>query len=206
MNDIYNPTQDLFLSGLPEFQNLGFDPTEGPPVKRKTFIESIPKSDILKDICAYVEAWKSDGTENFSRIFESVIERMGGRVEKRFLDSSPLTHLIFKDGRKIYLEKAKAKNLMIVSSEWVEKCRTTQRYVNELDYLFDDTNYIPPKRHVDKSLVPIEVKLKRRAERERRAEIKRKKQEEKRYRRIEEILAPLGLDSLIFHLEYQHHQ
>jgi len=48
--------------------------------------------------------------------------------------------------------------------------------------------------------------MKRRAERERRAEIKRKKQEEKRYRRIEEILAPLGLDSLIFHLKNQHHQ
>uniref|UniRef100_H2YJB2 BRCT domain-containing protein n=1 Tax=Ciona savignyi TaxID=51511 RepID=H2YJB2_CIOSA len=95
--------------------------------------------------------------------------------------------IVFKDGHKLYLQKAKKRGIQIVSCLWVEKCRVSQIRPNENEFLFDESNYKPPKRFRElQPLSPEEQKL--RSE-ERKKRMLRKEEKEAR---IVNFLSPLA--------------
>merc|ERR1712002_1011431 len=114
-------------------------------VKTPTMIEKIPKTGILKGCVAFVETWQEGGKYNRSHIFAKMLTRMGAKVEHDFNKDKKLAHLIFKDGRKVFLKKAQQRSVKVVSCNWVEKCRITQTWVQERPYIFNPQGYNPPK-------------------------------------------------------------
>ena len=56
-----------------------------------------------------------------SCIIDLIIIKINFKVENDFNKDKNLTHLIFKDGRKIYLKKAQQRRVKVVSCSWVEK-------------------------------------------------------------------------------------
>merc|ERR1712096_450685 len=54
---------------------------------------------------AFVETWQEGGKYNRSHIFAKMLIRMGAKIEHDFNKDKKLTHLIFKDGRKVFLKK-----------------------------------------------------------------------------------------------------
>jgi len=138
-------------------------------VKTPTMIEKIPKTDILQGCVAFVETWQEGGKYNRSHIFAKMLIRMGAKIEHDFNKDKKLTHLIFKDGRKVFLKKAQQRSVKVVSCNWVEKCRITQTWVQEKPYIFNPHGYKPPKF---RESCTFEEKL-------RRKEVRRKKQSKK---------------------------
>ena len=45
-----------------------------------TWLQRIPKSDILKGVVAFVDVWSKDGQDNRSTLFQKVLSRMGATV------------------------------------------------------------------------------------------------------------------------------
>ncbi|CAK8676905.1 unnamed protein product [Clavelina lepadiformis] len=111
-----------------------------------SFIQNIPESNILSGCVGFVDVWSRDGCDNRSLLFARILLRMGATIVKKFTKNEPITHLIFKDGHKSYLQKAKSRQIKIVSCLWVERCRVTQTWVNESSYTFNDSSYKPPKK------------------------------------------------------------
>uniref|UniRef100_A0A8C3GR22 BRCT domain-containing protein n=1 Tax=Cairina moschata TaxID=8855 RepID=A0A8C3GR22_CAIMO len=84
---------------------------------------------VLKGICAFVEVWSSNRTENYSKAFEKQLLDMGAKVSKTF--NKHVTHVIFKEGRLATWRKAQKAGVKMVSVLWVEKCRETGIHVDE---------------------------------------------------------------------------
>nr|XP_047933997.1 microcephalin isoform X2 [Anser cygnoides] len=84
---------------------------------------------VLKGICAFVEVWSSNRTENYSKAFEKQLLDMGAKVSKTF--NKHVTHVVFKEGRSATWRKAQKAGVKIVSVLWVEKCRETGIHVDE---------------------------------------------------------------------------
>ena len=43
------------------------------------------------------------------------------QIARKFTKMEKITHLVFKDGHKSYLQKAKKRKVLIVNCLWVEK-------------------------------------------------------------------------------------
>ncbi|XP_068534518.1 microcephalin isoform X2 [Anas acuta] len=84
---------------------------------------------VLKGICAFVEVWSSNRTENYSKAFEKQLLDMGAKVSKTF--NKHVTHVVFKEGHLATWKKAQKAGVKIVSVLWVEKCRETGIHVDE---------------------------------------------------------------------------
>ncbi|NWZ23175.1 MCPH1 protein, partial [Asarcornis scutulata] len=80
-------------------------------------------------ICAFVEVWSSNRTEDYSKAFEKQLLDMGAKVSKTF--NKHVTHVVFKEGRLATWRKAQKAGVKIVSVLWVEKCRATGIHVDE---------------------------------------------------------------------------
>lgn len=104
------------------------------------FIGRIPESNILSKCTAFVDVWSSDGLDNRSLVFSRILNRMGATVSffeltffiqnfdffkwqiaKKFTKLEKITHLVFKDGHKSYLQKAKKREVKVVNCLWVER-------------------------------------------------------------------------------------
>lgn len=62
----------------------------------------------------------------------SRIQDMGGTVSSTF--TTKVTHVVFKDGKKSTLDKAKKRAVCVVSTLWVEACRSEHTKVDETLY------------------------------------------------------------------------
>nr|XP_026689916.1 microcephalin isoform X2 [Ciona intestinalis] len=143
------------------------------------FIQKIPESDILKDCVCFVDVWSRQGNDNRSSVFGRILKRMGATIARRFTKNEAITHVVFKDGHKLYLQKAKRRGIQVVSCLWVERCRVTQMRANENEFIFDESNYKPPKRF--KELQPLSPEEERIRSEERRKRILRKEEKEARF-------------------------
>uniref|UniRef100_H2XNU4 BRCT domain-containing protein n=1 Tax=Ciona intestinalis TaxID=7719 RepID=H2XNU4_CIOIN len=152
------------------------------------FIQKIPESDILKDCVCFVDVWSRQGNDNRSSVFGRILKRMGATIARRFTKNEAITHVVFKDGHKLYLQKAKRRGIQVVSCLWVERCRVTQMRANENEFIFDESNYKPPKRF--KELQPLSPEEERIRSEERRKRILRKEEKEENLRRRKIPLHP----------------
>ncbi|PIK39929.1 putative microcephalin isoform X2 [Apostichopus japonicus] len=82
---------------------------------------------VLKDVVAYVEVRTK--TENRSRGVQYQLEQLGANVVSKL--SNNVTHLIWKDGKKPTLERARKRGIHVVSVLWVESCKQNQEHVAE---------------------------------------------------------------------------
>nr|XP_014349238.1 PREDICTED: microcephalin isoform X2 [Latimeria chalumnae] len=87
------------------------------------------KTDVLKDVVAFVEVWSSNRKENYSKTFMQQLQDMGAMVAKSF--SKQVTHVVFKDGFQSTWKKAKNAGAKLVSVLWVERCREAGAHVDE---------------------------------------------------------------------------
>lgn len=72
---------------------------------------------VFSDVVAYVEV-RSD-QDNRSQAIERQLQLLGATIAPKF--TSDVTHVVFKDGRKMTREKATKKNLHLVSVLWVDR-------------------------------------------------------------------------------------
>lgn len=158
-------------------------------LKAVTMIEKIPKTDILSGCVAFVDTWQEGGKYNRSHIFAKILARMGAIVENDFNKDKNLTHLIFKDGRKIYLKKAQQRKVKVVSCSWVEKCRITQTWIEEKPYIFNPQGYNPPKF---RESCTFEEKLRKKEIRQKKQKIKTKAKQARGEKLFKELLLADG--------------
>jgi len=123
-----------------------------------SWILRIPKSEVLKGVIAFVDVWSKDGQDNRSLLFQKVLTRMGAIIAKKMVKDVNITHLVFQHGHKSYLSKAKSRNIKVVTWLWVDKCRIYQQWQNEDEFLFNDSNYVPPKKFVNMAPLSEEEK------------------------------------------------
>lgn len=143
------------------FPELGVSPVSPGSGKK---LKDLPHTTTLKGCVAYVDVWSSDATDNRSSVFRNFLKRMGATVAMKFTKEQPITHLVFKDGHKSSLQKAIKRNVKIVNCLWVDRCRVLQEWVDEIEFLFDPTNYKPPKRFREMQPLEPEEMLRRSAE------------------------------------------
>ncbi|XP_074640211.1 uncharacterized protein LOC141898272 [Tubulanus polymorphus] len=92
-------------------------------------------SPILNGVVAYVEV--RSGNENRGKGVIAVLRKLGAEIRLRF--TNDVTHVVFKEGTKRTVEKAKKKGIKVVSVLWVDSCREKGRLVPEADFLFSET-------------------------------------------------------------------
>ncbi|XP_034040510.1 microcephalin [Thalassophryne amazonica] len=86
-------------------------------------------SSLLKDIIAYVDVWSSNKTANFSEPFIQQLQEMGAQVSKTF--NKQVTHVVFNNGHIATWEKAKKRNVKLVSVLWVARCHEDGVHADE---------------------------------------------------------------------------
>ncbi|KAL1517902.1 hypothetical protein ABEB36_001605 [Hypothenemus hampei] len=100
---------------------------------------------ILNGVIAYVEI-QSRSNEDRSQGVKTVLRLMGADIRETF--TNDVTHVIFKDGSYTTFQKAKLKNIHLVSILWVEFCRKNMQRQNEKHYpamrnmIFDEETMI----------------------------------------------------------------
>ncbi|XP_055956644.1 microcephalin [Patella vulgata] len=85
---------------------------------------------VLEGVRAYVEVRTNN--DNRSEAVCCMLRNLGAEIEKTF--TSTVTHVIFKDGTKRTIDKAKKKGLHLVSVLWVDSCMRNKRHVTENMY------------------------------------------------------------------------
>ena len=114
------------------------------------------QSDVLDGVVAFVDV-RSDA-DNRSEAIERQLQRLGASTVPKL--SHDVTHVVYKDGRKLTVEKAKRWNLHLVSVLWVDSCKQTQERVPEslfpINYMNQDSNtpLSTPKLKKTKSMQP----------------------------------------------------
>ncbi|XP_071807312.1 microcephalin-like isoform X2 [Asterias amurensis] len=93
---------------------------------------------VLKDVVAYVEVRTK--TENRSNSVRKQLERLGATVVMRFTNDEPVTHVIWKDGKKSTKDKALKRGLHLVSVLWVDSCKRNQQHVAESIFPVTETD------------------------------------------------------------------
>lgn len=112
-------SSEVILLSTPENQ-IFQDENEGPPTKSRD-------EAVLKGVVACVEV--RTRTENRSKGVAYQLEQLGAKVVTK-LDND-VTHVIWKDGKKPTLERARKRGLHVVSVLWVESCKQNQEHVAE---------------------------------------------------------------------------
>ncbi len=70
------------------------------------------------DVVAYVEVYS--GSENRSACICTELRNLGATVVQKL--TNKVTHLVFCDGKQASLERARLRNIHIVSTLWVDRC------------------------------------------------------------------------------------
>ncbi|KAK6180018.1 hypothetical protein SNE40_012241 [Patella caerulea] len=91
---------------------------------------STSKVHVLEDVRAYVEVRTNN--DNRSEAVCCMLRNLGAEIEKTFTNT--VTHVIFKDGNKRTIDKAKKKGIPLVSVLWVDSCMRNKRHVTESMY------------------------------------------------------------------------
>ncbi|XP_038047413.1 microcephalin-like isoform X3 [Patiria miniata] len=93
---------------------------------------------VLKDVVAYVEVRTK--MENRSNSVCKQLERLGAVVVKKFTNDEPVTHVVWKDGKKSTKDKAIKRGIHLVSVLWVDSCKQNQRRAEESLFPVTDCN------------------------------------------------------------------
>lgn len=70
----------------------------------------------FSDVVAYVEVFS--GADNRSAIIGNVLRDLGAAICQRFINK--VTHVVFREGRQSTVERARSKNIHLVSVLWVD--------------------------------------------------------------------------------------
>ncbi|KAJ6247419.1 microcephalin [Anaeramoeba flamelloides] len=92
----------------------------------------------LNSLTIYIEVFTSEGTINSSKIFVNKLEKMGAVISKTFTNSVDL--IVFKDGYLSTYNKAKKKEILLVSPLWVHKCESQNEKVDPKDFPASEIN------------------------------------------------------------------
>ncbi|KAJ3438234.1 microcephalin [Anaeramoeba flamelloides] len=92
----------------------------------------------LNNLTIYIEVFTSEGTINSSKIFTNKLEKMGAVISKTFTNSVDL--IVFKDGYLSTYNKAKKKEILLVSPLWVHKCESQNEKVDPQDFPASEIN------------------------------------------------------------------
>ncbi|KAJ3428641.1 microcephalin [Anaeramoeba flamelloides] len=92
----------------------------------------------LNSLTIYIEVFTSEGTINSSKIFVNKLEKMGAVISKTFTNSVDL--IVFKDGYLSTYNKAKKKEILLVSPLWVHKCESQNEKVDPQDFPASEIN------------------------------------------------------------------
>lgn len=71
----------------------------------------------ILDVVAYVEV--RTGAENRSKAIISKLKQLGAEVVEKLNDT--VTHVIWKDGKKSTVDRARKKNIPVVTVLWVDR-------------------------------------------------------------------------------------
>ncbi|XP_055886393.1 microcephalin-like isoform X1 [Biomphalaria glabrata] len=85
---------------------------------------------ILKGIVAYVEVRSNN--DNRSAAVYKELEFLGSEIRTSFSDD--VTHVVFKEGLKRTWNKARKRNVPLVSVSWLESCRQNYKKMPEIDF------------------------------------------------------------------------
>ncbi|XP_041359251.1 microcephalin-like [Gigantopelta aegis] len=85
---------------------------------------------ILSDVVAFVDVRTKN--DNRSRGISCVLEQLGARVVDKF--TNDVTHVIFKEGKKMTINKATKKGIHLVSVLWIDQCMKNEQRVSEKLY------------------------------------------------------------------------
>ncbi|KAJ9650420.1 hypothetical protein H2198_010277 [Neophaeococcomyces mojaviensis] len=96
-------------------------------------------TNILTSATVYVDVRTSEGADA-SAIYIDLLSNLGASIIKEWKESSPLTHIIYKDGNpktleKIRLAAADGRDIKCVGVSWPLDCDAQRAWVDETSYL-----------------------------------------------------------------------